>query len=182
MEPLVYFYGTLPFGFSAYPSDHTRAYFEDFIKRSRNQLQIVVHREDNLLYYGYVRRINNNKFFGICICLDCIYNNVNLLFYIFDEVYANMIKNGDVLKIDNQNGINWAIKNYTEETVALNEYKSLIINRLNINSSNTQKLPPVNFSISINDCLDISLETSNNEILDAIKRYPNVYIVTLVSG
>ena len=176
MEPQVYFFGTLPDGFSSYPGDHTRAFFEEFLKRSRNQLQIVVHREDNLLHYGYVRKFSN-KFFGICICIDRIYNDVSSLFGILDNIYAGMIRKGDVLRIDGQKNIEWSLKSYANETVALNEYKRQIIEQLNINKGNTQSLPPIDFSISINDCLEISIESPNSKIIDGIKRYSNLYIV-----
>lgn len=176
MEPQIYFFGTLPDGFSSYPGDHTRAFFEEFLKRSRNQLQIVVHREDNLLHYGYIRKFSN-KFFGICICIDKIYNDTSSLFNIFDDIYASMIRKGDILKLDGQKNIEWSLKSYANETVALNEYKRQIIEQLNIKKGNTQPLPPIDFSISINDCLEISIESPNSKIIDGIKRYSNLYIV-----
>lgn len=176
MEPQVYFFGTLPDGFSSYPGDHTRAFFEEFLKRSKNQLQIVVHREDNLLHYGYVRKFSN-RYFGICICLDRIYNEVSSLFSILDNIYASMIRKGDILKLDGQKNIEWSLKSYASETVALNEYKRQIVDQLNINNGNSQPLPPIDFSISINDCLEISMESPNSRIIDGIKRYSNLYIV-----
>lgn len=176
MKPQIYFFGTLQGGFSSYPSDHTRAFFEKFLKRSKNKLQIVVHREGNLLHYGYVRELNNGCF-GICICIDRIYNDMNNLVKILDDVYADMIKKGDMLKMTPDTNIEWAIKSYASETVAINEYTKQIITRLKISEDNTQVLPPVDFSISINDCLDISLEATKDEIIDATKRYANLYIV-----
>lgn len=176
MEPQIYFFGTLPNGFSSYPSDHTKAFFEKFLERSKNQLQIVVHREDNLLHYGYVRKFNNG-YFGICICIDRIYNHVNYLFSLFDDVFVDMVKKGDILKMDVQHNINWALKNYADEAVSLNEYKRKIITSLNVNNNNSQALPPIDFSISINECLDISLEAPREEIISATKRYSNLYIV-----
>lgn len=176
MKPQVYFFGTLPSGFSSYPGDHTKTFFEEFLKRSKNQLQIVVHREDNLLHYGYVRKLNN-KYFGICVCIDRVYNNIDNLFNILDDIYASMVKKGDILKMDAQHKVDWALKNYADESVSLNEYTRLIITGLNLNSNNSQELPPIDFSISVNDCLDISLESSKNEIIDATKRYSNLYIV-----
>lgn len=176
MKPIVYFFGTLPNGFSSYPTDHTRAFFEDFLKRSKNQLQIAVHREGSLLYYGYVRKFNSN-YFGICVCIDRIYNNVSNLFKIFDGVYAEMIKRGDIIKMDANANIDWNIKSYADETVAINEYAKNIINRLNISENNTETLPNVDFSISKNDCLDISLEVTRDEIIDATRHYSNLYIV-----
>lgn len=176
MEPIIYFFGSLPGGFSSYPQDHTKAFLEEFLKRSKNMLQIVVLRKDNLLYYGYVRKFNNN-FFGICICVDRIYNDVGFLFKVFDDVFAEMVKNGDILRMTTKTSIEWSLKSFASESVAIHEYSRQIVNKLSITNSNTQILPPVDFSISINDCLELSLESAKDKITEAIKRYSNLYIV-----
>lgn len=176
MKPQVYYFGSFPGGFSSYPSDHTRAFFEEFLKHSKNQVQIVVHREGNLLHYGYVRKFGS-KFFGLCICIDCIYKDVKYLFSVLDGIYTDMIKKGDILKMTSNGNIEWTIKAYIEEAVTLNEYSRRIVELINITDANSIDLPPVDFSISINDCLEISLETSKDDITDATKRYPNLYIL-----
>lgn len=177
MKPIVYFFGTMSGGFSSYPEDHTRKIFEGFIAKSKNNSQIVLHRKDNLLHYGYVRRMHNNHYFGICLCLDCIYNDTKRLFAIFDNTYVSMIEKGDILKIGSEKHVDWATKNLKSETVSITEYTKDIIDRLHISAGNTQPLPPVDFSISINDCLDLSLEDSAGKIIDAVKRYTNLYVV-----
>lgn len=177
MKPLIYFFGTLTSGFSTYPQDHTKKFFSDFVSKSKNVSQIVLHRKDNLLHYGYVRKISNNKYFGICLCVDCIYSDTKYLFEVFDDVFASMIKKGDILKINSAKVIEWATLDFVSETVAITEYSKQIVDLLNISERNSLPLPPVNFSVSINDCLDLSLEDSNDKIIDAIKRYSNLYIV-----
>lgn len=176
MEPIIYFFGTLPGGFSSYPQDHTRVFFEQILKRVKYNLQIVVLRKDNLLYYGYVRKFNGN-YFGICICVDRILNDVNVLFDILDDVFASMIEKGDILMMTSETNVEWAVRSYTSESVAINEYKKLIAGRLYIMDVNSQRLPPADFSISINDVLEISLEASKEEIIDATKRYSKLCIV-----
>ena len=176
MKPQIYYLGSLPGGFSSYPGDHTKTFFEQFLKQSKNEGQIVIRRESNLLYYGYVRKFKSN-YFGICLCIDRIYNDVDFLFTVFDDIYAEMINAGEILRISADGKVEWSIKSYVEETVALNEYKTKIIERINVSDSNSQELPPMDFSISINDCLEISLEMPKGEIVDAMKRYPNLYVV-----
>lgn len=176
MEPIIYFFGTLPGGFSSYPQDHTRVFFEQILKRVKYNLQIVVLRKDNLLYYGYVRKFNGN-YFGICICVDRIINDVNVLFDILDDVFASMIEKGDILMMTSETNVEWAVRSYTSESVAINEYKKLIAGRLCITDVNSQRLPPADFSISINDVLEISLEALKEEIIDATKRYSKLCIV-----
>ncbi len=176
MKPIVYFFGSLPNGFSSYPQDHTKQLFEDFLKRAKNESQIVLHRKDNLLYYGYVRKFNNRDCLGICVCLDCIYCDIPNLFAIFDNIVANAIQTGDILAIQSHGKIAWAINKFTEETVSLIEYTEEIIGKLDL-THKTIDLPPTDFSISVNDCLDISLEEDASKIIDASKRYSNLYIV-----
>lgn len=177
MKPLIYFFGTLSKGFSTYPQDHTKDFFSDFVSKSKNNVQIVLHRKDNLLHYGYVRRMSTKKYFGVCLCVDCIFNDVSRLFKIFDEIYTSMIKKGDILKLNNENCVDWALTNFVSEHVAIAEYSKQIIDAINLSDIKVQPLPPVNFSISINDNLELSLEDGQSKIIDATKRYTNLYIV-----
>ncbi|MCD8237151.1 MAG: hypothetical protein LUD00_11030 [Prevotellaceae bacterium] len=176
MDPIIYFFGTLPGGFSSYPQDHTRVFFEQILKNVKYNLQIIVFRKDNLLYYGYVRKFNG-YYFGICICIDRILNDVNVLFNILDDVFASMIEKGDILMMTSDTNVEWAVRSYTSASVAINEYKKLIADKLYITDVNSQRLPPADFSISINDVLEISLEASKEEIVDATKRYSKLCIV-----
>lgn len=177
MKPIVYIFGTLPGGFSSYPQEHAKKFFEFFISKSKNICQIVIGRKDNLIYYGYVRRLHNNKYFGICLCLDCIYKDVSYLFEIFDDIFASMIEKGDVLKFTSRNEIEWATKRLESESVAINEYAYRIEDMLGVSEKNTQPLPPIDFSISINECIEIDIETQSDKIVDISKRYCNIYIV-----
>lgn len=176
MEPIIYFFGSLPGGFSSYPQDHTKAFFQEFLKRSKNVLQIVVYRKDNLLHYGYVRKFGNN-YFGICICIDRIYNDVSFLFKVLDDVFAEMVKKGDILRMTTKASIEWSLKSWASESAAIHEYSKKIISKLKVTNSNTQVLPPANFSVSINDCLPLSLESGKDKITEATKCYSNLYIV-----
>lgn len=177
MKPIIYFFGTLPTGFSTYPQDHTKDLFSDFVSKSKNNVQIILHRKDNLLHYGYVRKLFDRKYFGICLCIDCIFNDVAKLFVIFDDVYASMVQKGDILKLGNEKCVDWALSDFVSEHIAIAEYSKQIIDTINLSETNTQLLPPANFSISINDTLDLSLEDGQSKIIDATKRYTNLYIV-----
>ncbi len=177
MKPIVYFFGILPEGFASYPQDHTSAFFKDFLKKSKNTVQIVVHRKDNLLYYGYVRKLNDRHYFGACVCINRIYSNIDHLFRIFDDVYTQMLEKGEILRLDSKACVEWAAKSYASESVAINEYTRQITDAIDISAESTQELPPADFSISIFDCKEISLEASTaGQIVEATKRYANLYI------
>ncbi len=178
MKPIVYLFGTLPSGFASYPRDYTRDFLEAFLKKSKNVVQVAVLRKDNLLYYGYVRKFHNGKFFGVCVCMDRIYKDMARMFNVMDDIYAEMVKRGDLLKIMPQSmNVAWAVNDFAAESVSINEYGKKIVDGLDASEANTLALPPVDFSISINDCMELSLERQQEEIVDAIKRYSSLYIV-----
>lgn len=175
MTPLVYFFGNFSNGFKSYPLDYTQQMFSKVLKASKNISQIIFHREDSLAYYSYIREIQHGKCIGISICLDSIITDVKALFDLFDSIYANMVKNGDVLKIDDD-AIDWAITDFSKEPVSLTEYTKQISDAVSKSIAKTSGLPPMDYSISINECLDVSLEESPSIIIDAFRRYANVYI------
>lgn len=177
MKPQIYFFGTWSGDFIAYPLDYTKDIFLDSLRKSKNVCQIVLHRKNNLLYYAYIRQLSKGNYFGICLCLDCIYNDVKFLFSVFDDVFASMVQNGEIIKIGSHINIEWTTNRLSNETVAINEYSRLIINKIGISSSSTQNLPPADFSISITDCRNISIQESQESIIEATKQYSNLYIV-----
>lgn len=176
MKPIVYFFGLISGNFVSFPNDHTADIFKTAFKKVKNESQIILHRKDNLLYYCYLRRIDNKSFFGISLCLDCIYTDLNRLFGAFDNIFADAVEKGDLLMMDERGRLAWTSPDFSSNAVAINEYSKNLIDKITISKKSTIELPPVDFSISINDCIELSLENGKVEILDATKRYCNVYI------
>lgn len=177
MKPIVYFFGSFPSGFASTPKDHTETFFRNFLTKAKNDAQVALLRKGNLLYYSYMRRLSNNSFLGFCVCFDCIYCNFNHFFRVCDEIYAKMVLCGDIVKISSEDSVDWAIKNFTDDSVAVSKYSLEIIEKLNVEHSETKNLPLEDFSVSLDDCLDISLEEPSKRIVAAIEHYSNVYIV-----
>lgn len=165
-------------GLISYPNDQTHNYFQYAISKAKNNAQIVLVRKDNLLHYCYVRKINNKQIFGLCLRLDRIYSDAKDLFRAFDSTVSKLVESGVILQIDDMANIKLCVSNFVSETVAVKEMSDTLIHALGITQKNTVPLPPADYSISINDCIELSLEDSTNvQIINAIKKYSNVYIV-----
>lgn len=177
MTSIVYFFGLRNGEYSSFPQDYTQVVFKDFLKKSKSTAQMFIHRKENMLHYGYIRNISKDNFFGICLCLDRIYNNVDNMFKTFDELYSLLIEKGEILQLDERGNIKWTFTQLNEETVTIHESIQYINKKLDFrNELNTSVLPPPDFSISVKDCIDLSLEDSVDKIIDATKRYTNLYI------
>lgn len=73
MEPLVYYFGKDKDVYYQYPSDYTEDSFRKELENARNKAQIAIHRDGNLLYYSYIRHLDDNvSRLGICLATDFI--------------------------------------------------------------------------------------------------------------
>lgn len=176
MRPVVYFFASMSGRFVSFPYDHTSDVFKAALRKVKNIAQIILHREDNLLYYSYLRRIDEKSVLGISLCLDHIYKDINYLFYTFDCIYADIVKDGSILKIDDTSKIMWTTTGLSSNSVAINQYSRKLLDAINVSDKNTIPLPPVDFSIGVNECLDLSIENGEKPILDAAKIYTTLYI------
>ena len=58
-----------------YPDDGTSAIFEKFLAHANDRQTIAIHREGDLMYYGYIQRLNSDEsydgeYFGVCVVLN----------------------------------------------------------------------------------------------------------------
>ena len=54
MNISVYLFGEFSVGYSQYPNDYAKIIFESFAKSAQATTQITIHRDGDLMYYGYI--------------------------------------------------------------------------------------------------------------------------------
>ena len=178
MHSNIYIFTCISGTITSYPHDYTHEIFKYAIGKSKNSAQIVLVRRDNLLHYCYVRSIREKQYFGICFRTDNIYNRIADLFGEFDHIYTEIVSAGILLQMDTNGQVIIGTTDFAKASVEITERSDRFINLLRLSAQTTQPLPPADFSISIKDCIELSLEQSTNaEITDAIKKYNNVYLV-----
>lgn len=101
MNLSVYIFGKFGQGITASVSDYTKKFFEEFISKAIAPTQIIIHRDGDIMNYGYVRKIENNHLFGVCVQLNNQYfSTINKLFKTFEDVVANTADNGGVIRLN----------------------------------------------------------------------------------
>lgn len=53
-----------------YPNDSTSSVFSKFVAHARGKQTIAIHRDGNLMYYGYIQQLEEGKSIGICVVLN----------------------------------------------------------------------------------------------------------------
>lgn len=90
-------------GYRQNPDDYTKGIFDSFIQSSKTDSQILVRREKELMYYGYVCRLDGAGWFGLCIILNGNYIvEIKSLFEVFEKAMAFMVGAGYLIQLDIQ--------------------------------------------------------------------------------
>ncbi len=104
MNSSVYIFGNLSSGYTQYPDeDFSNHIFQKFYSQSKATTQLTIHRDGNLMYYGYIRKLENDGYIGLCVVVNGLYiNRLDSLFALFEQSITNFVKNGHLLHFNEQ--------------------------------------------------------------------------------
>lgn len=95
MNLTTYIFGNLGSGYSQYPDDYTKTIFSNMQKGAKATTQICVHRENDVMYYGYIRQLEDNDYLGICAVINGVaITHLDRLFETFETIISMMVRNG----------------------------------------------------------------------------------------
>lgn len=179
MNSSVYIFGNLSSGYTQYPyEESTSSIFQKFNTKAKATTQIAIRRDGNLMYYAYIRKLEQGKYIGFCVLL----NGVSLtkfegLFSLFENVISNLVTNGYLIKYNDSGNL---IAN-TEHLYMNREEIDLVAESLKGGFDSMQstaiKLPPINYAISSESVKEFGVEDDAEEILKSsyINGYTYIY-------
>lgn len=165
MNCTIYLFGKLGQGITASVNDYTKNFFEEFISKANAPTQIIIHRNGDIMNYGYVRKIENDHLFGICAQINGQYlSSTNKLFEVFENIITNITVRGDILYLNRQGNLEATTSNLQNKP---EEVERTIINcqqefeRL---STTCKTLPHLDYSTTDSD-INYFRETDNSEVI-----------------
>ncbi len=94
----VYIFGKFNNGFSACPDDSASNIIKDLYKDAKAETQIIIRRDGNTMYYGYIRKLKDKKYIGLCIAYsDYMVINIDSLFPLFENAIERMAMEGNII-------------------------------------------------------------------------------------
>ena len=103
----IYIFGSFDNGYTQYPDNYAKGIFQNFFAQARSKSQIVIHRDKELMYYGYVRKLDkSSQYIGFCVLLNSMmFSNVSSLFTVFENAIAEMVSRRDIIAFNEQGDI-----------------------------------------------------------------------------
>ena len=174
MNASVYIFGEFNNGYTQYPDDYTSTIFHNISVNAKSTTQIAIHRDGNLVYYGYIRKLQQDRYLGLCVVLNgLILKRIDGLFSLFENTISNLAANGQLIHLNEQGYLDTSVgKLYfnREEIDILTESLRAGFNRFENNSA---PLPAVNYGTSKETCKDFVVDDDQNEIIKS--SYTNGY-------
>lgn len=176
MNSTIYIFGDFGYGCNQYPNDYTAEIFSQFHKRSQANTQLTIHRDDNMMYYGYVRKLHNREqYIGICIVLNgSMFRGVKTLFNRFENYITDIVVRGQIIEFSNDGNLISKVTKLYECQNEIERITKFIQN--DIETLTTQKLPPTNLSIGKSESKSFVIDDKAESILEATYNYGYTYI------
>lgn len=171
MNSSTYMFGGLSSGYSQYPEDGSSNLFKDVLEQCVAESQLIIHRDENLMYYVYVRKFDEKKYIGFAIVLNKYYFTlIQPLFSLFEKAVESLLEKGVIINFTPQGEITSALPSLASEE----EEVMSVVNALQrkVNKLKGQKrLPPVDYSVAITSRKLFKDSDSLSEIVNASCRF-----------
>lgn len=175
MNVSIYTFGEFASGYSQYPSDYTTDIFKEFYRKAKARTQLCIHRDGDIIYYAYIRKLDGSKYIGVCAVINgLMLTNVSSVFTLFEQIYAGMIARGELIMFDNQGNITTDVTQLYYMRESVEQLHNAL--RVQLDKQQTWALPPMTFSVAKDSVKNFTIEDNNQDIIDASSKYGYTYI------
>ena len=167
MNSSVYIFGDLSSGYTQYPDEESSSsIFQKFHILAKAITQITIRRDGNLMYYAYIRKLEQDKYIGLCVLLNgVVLTQFDRLFSLFENVISNLVVRGYLIKYSENGNL---VAN-TGHLYMNREEIDLITEALKAGLDNMQstsmRLPPINYAVSRESVMEFAVEDAEKEII-----------------
>lgn len=183
MNAEVYLFGDLGAGYTQYVNDSTKLLFKLFVDKAKANSQLIVHREDTLMYYTYIRRFrseeSSNRYIGISYVLNNIFiKDFNELFSIFERTITTIVSRGVILEYTNNGQIVSSLGKIYKAKSEFAHISTCLKTELDaFMAGKDDTLPVLDYSINTIETKIYKYTDDKSEIIQALSIYSNVFII-----
>ena len=176
MNCYVYIFGELSSGYTQYPEDSSSHILNRLITNCKATTQLVIRRDDNLMYYSYVRKLENNKYVGIAIAVNGYYiQHIQSLFALFENTIEKLVSQGSIICFSKDGNIIPTQKQLKEQEEDIDTITQNLAKDFN-NAGQACKLPPVDYTVAKESVKEFNINDSKRDIVRSSYTYGYTYI------
>mgnify|MGYP004442998725 CR=1 FL=1 len=169
MNASFYVFGKFKGGYSQYPDDFISSQiFDTFQKNAKAASQLCIHRDGNLIYYGYIRNLEQDSYIGLCIAINSIMlTRVQKIFAIFENTISDMVTKGQLIHYNAQGDIVTSVDKLYMNSEDIDDLAESLRTDLDKEERFTKPLPPVSYGTSKDSVQKFIVTDDKNEIIQS---------------
>lgn len=176
MNYSIYIFGELSSGYTQYPEDSSSSILKTLYSRCKAPTQIAIHRDESMMYYCYIRKLNGNKYIGLCIAINGYYlSKIYTLFLLFENIIEIIAEQGVFIHFSEDGTLTTSLHTFRNEE----ELESLI-EKLKIRFEDFSKismpLPQTDYTLAKNSIKEHCISDNKQDIVKASYSYGFTYI------
>ena len=130
-----------------------------------------------MIYYSYIRKLEGNKYIGIC----CLWNDrytekISELFKLFENTFDKLANKGSIIYLTNDGKFDSSLTDFRLKTEDINDTFNSIQYKLDVMYAEAKPLPPTEYSVSKNSIQSYSIKDDASTIIKATYTYGYTYI------
>jgi hypothetical protein len=177
MNITVYLFGEFNNGYTQYPDDYTNTKFKTLYSNAKSTTQIVIHREGDLMYYGYIRKLEQDRYIGFCVVINgLMLTKLDGLFSLFENTISKLVTNGQLIYFNKEGNIVTSVDklymNLEEIDLLTESFRAGFHHFM----GSVKALPAINYSISKESIKNLSIEENIDEIIRSSHTYSYTFI------
>ena len=169
MNSSFYIFGRFNGKEEQYPVDYTKELFQSLPQRHHfTHSQLVIHRDGKLMYYCYMRKLDQENYLGFCLLLnDAMITEFPALFELFDHAVTQLALNGEIIKISDRGEIVSNTESLLTNQQAIKQTASSLFAQLSPLVAAKKTLPAQNYSVSKDETKTFMLTANASWIVES---------------
>ena len=178
MNSTFYIFGKFNESYAQFPVDYTQEIFQRLPNRSSfANTQLVIHRDGNLMYYSYMRKLEQENYIGFCLLLnDAMITEIPALFELFDNDISHLALSGEIVKINDNGDIVSNTDSLLSNRQTIQRLSVSMTTDLNKLERSKRKLPPLSYGTTAGEVKRFSFDDDESTLARASYTYAYTYI------
>lgn len=167
MNCTTYIFGELSSGYTQYPDDSASNIFKSAAAKCTAPTQLIIHRDESLMYYIYIRKINYSSYIGLAVVVNGYYfTDIHNLFSLFETEIECLVNAGIIINFTSDGELTSSLTDFRCEE----EESTSVVTQIQEKASALKcimHLPPTDYSISTNTQKTYRESDKSTEIAEA---------------
>lgn len=168
-----YLFGRFDGRIVQYPADGTSTLFENAAKYCSRESQLVIHREGRLVYYIFLRKLQNTlpSYVGVSLVFaEVLVTNLHAIYTILENSIDGLAAGGVILDYSKK-GMVSVVKGLSKKTPEVNFMFQGLVSSVKFLGGNLQRLPSDKYGVDKQSFFTYSLTQNCDSIIDKMSYY-----------